>query len=190
MRVNDQALTAIQAQLGGLALEILLESDLGTFGPDGMSLELDLLLQTGRAASVQEWSNKEQIYQIGAPRYYWFQTLAHASLGDYNQAEDDLLDLSAPQVLPGISSSVHWPEHGRNASGPGLAPRGSHGGFTLLPLFTGARWGKYEGARRPQPTNRHGCRPGAAEPWRWAGPEDGGKGSARRPAAVERGQWG
>jgi tetratricopeptide (TPR) repeat protein len=103
MRVIDQASTAFQARLGGLALKILLESDLGTFGPDGMALELELLLQTGRAGSVQEWSEKEQIYEIGADSYYWFQTLAHASLGDYQQAEDDLLELAAPQVLPGFS---------------------------------------------------------------------------------------
>ena len=57
MRVADRAALAMQKGLAGKARDLLLESDLAAFGPQGMELELELLLRTGRARDVRDWTD-------------------------------------------------------------------------------------------------------------------------------------
>ena len=54
-KVADKALRAAQEGLAGKARDLLLESDIAAFGSRGVSMELELLLRTGRPKAVAEW---------------------------------------------------------------------------------------------------------------------------------------
>jgi hypothetical protein len=86
---RQRAFVAFQNGLAGKALELLLESDLSAFGPEGMELELELLLGTGRSWDVQQWLRPEHADALGAASYYWFHARAAAACGDYTSAEED-----------------------------------------------------------------------------------------------------
>src|SRR5258708_32453230 len=63
----DRALLAKKKGLAGKARDVLLESHVSAFGPKGMQLELGLLLRTGRARNVWEWTTPEHKSDLGAP---------------------------------------------------------------------------------------------------------------------------
>src|SRR5947209_15857193 len=60
LRVQDRAALAFGKHLAGKARDILLESDVSAFGRDGMAMELELLLGTGRAKDVADWTGPNQ----------------------------------------------------------------------------------------------------------------------------------
>src|SRR5262249_38043992 len=66
------------------------ESDVAAFGRQGMGLELELLLRTGRARDVREWTGAEQKAALGSRGYHWLRAQALAAAGDYALAEEEL----------------------------------------------------------------------------------------------------
>jgi hypothetical protein len=93
MRVADRAAMAMGKGLAGTARDVLLASDIAAFGPRGMELELKLLLLTGRARDVWDWTVPEQQASLGAT-YYWIRALAGAALGDYDAARSVCAELA------------------------------------------------------------------------------------------------
>jgi tetratricopeptide (TPR) repeat protein len=97
--VLDRAVLALSKGLAGQARDLLLESDVAAFGPRGMALELELLLRTGRAREVRDWTAPEQEATLGTP-YHWLRAQALAATGDYALAEEECEEL-ARSVVPG-----------------------------------------------------------------------------------------
>ena len=83
LRILDRASLALEKGLAGKAREILLESDIAAFGPQGMAMELELLLRTGRVKDIREWTGIEQKANLGAADYHWLRVQAFAASGDY-----------------------------------------------------------------------------------------------------------
>jgi hypothetical protein len=100
-RVLDRALLARRVGLAGKARDLLLESDIAAFGPRGMALELDLLLRTGRARDVREWTVPEHQAELG-PSYHLLRAQALAAEGDYALAEQELAELEMGGRRPGM----------------------------------------------------------------------------------------
>jgi tetratricopeptide (TPR) repeat protein/uncharacterized membrane protein YhaH (DUF805 family) len=94
MRVFDRATMALQRGLAGKALDILLESDVAAFGGPGMKMELDLLLKTGQAKKVREWTTHEQQGDLGQS-YHWLRAQAWAAGGDYAAAAREMKALAS-----------------------------------------------------------------------------------------------
>jgi tetratricopeptide (TPR) repeat protein len=95
MPVFSKAETAlIDFGLAGKALSILLSSELAAFGREGMALELELLLHTGRVKDVREWPDPEGARDyLGPAQYLEMQIQLEAASGNYAQAEDDLNEM-------------------------------------------------------------------------------------------------
>jgi hypothetical protein len=89
LRVGDRALLAFEKGLAGKARDLLLESDVSAFGPQGMVLELDLLLRTGRPLDVYAWAGPEQKAALRQMPYHWLRAQALAASGDYAPAEEE-----------------------------------------------------------------------------------------------------
>jgi hypothetical protein len=68
---------------------MLLESDVSAFGTQGMALEFDLLLMTGRANDVRMWTDPTQAAALGTASYHWLRARALAALGEYQAAKDE-----------------------------------------------------------------------------------------------------
>jgi hypothetical protein len=98
LRVLDRALLASQKGLGGKARDLLLGSDVSAFGPEGMALELKLLLQTGRAGDVRDWTGPQQKAALGTSAYHWMRARALAASGDYGLAEEECDQLARSLV--------------------------------------------------------------------------------------------
>jgi tetratricopeptide (TPR) repeat protein len=96
-QVLERAIEAYQRHLAGLARDLLLQSDIAAFGPDGMLLELELLLRTGRARDVRDWTSPEHKATLGGG-YHWLRAQAMAADGDYASARDEFDQLS-PALL-------------------------------------------------------------------------------------------
>jgi hypothetical protein len=95
LRVLDRALLAMDKGLAGKARDLLLATDLAAFGAQGMALELELLLRTGRPKEVREWTEPEQQALLGPSAYRWLRTQALAASGDYALAEEECSELVA-----------------------------------------------------------------------------------------------
>jgi hypothetical protein len=95
MPVFSKAETAwLDFGLAGKSLSILLASEVAAFGREGMALELELLLHTGRVKDVREWPDPEGAKDyLGAEKYLEMQIQLEAASGNYQQAEDDLEEL-------------------------------------------------------------------------------------------------
>jgi tetratricopeptide (TPR) repeat protein len=96
VNVRHRALLARQLNLGGQALELLLRSDRAAFGKEGMRLELELMLQTGRARDVWEWivpQDRNSEAGLKPSTYHWLRIQALAALGDYSLARGECLEL-------------------------------------------------------------------------------------------------
>ena len=98
-RISTRASLAQQKGLAGLARDSLLDSDIAAFGPEGLALELELLLGTGRAEDVREWTDSQQKGSLGAA-YHWLRAQAMASLGEYVEAREEC-DALASALEPG-----------------------------------------------------------------------------------------
>jgi hypothetical protein len=103
MRVYDRAALAERMGLGGKAWETLRDSDISAFGPQGMVLELKLLLRTGRVKEIREWTEPGQKTFLGAS-YHWVRAQALAATGDYALAGDECSELAAGGREPGAAS--------------------------------------------------------------------------------------
>ncbi len=91
--VADRAAKASREGLASKALELLLESDISAFGKQGMSLELELLLKTGQAQKVLDWTGPEQQATLRGV-YHLLRIQAEASLGNYERARAECGDMS------------------------------------------------------------------------------------------------
>lgn len=94
LRVYDRAVIAKEKGLVGKARDILLNSDISAFGANGMALELELLVRTGRVKEVLDWTAEEHAEALG-PLYQWLRAQAFAASGDYALAREELTRLAA-----------------------------------------------------------------------------------------------
>jgi tetratricopeptide (TPR) repeat protein len=94
-KVLDVARDAAARGLHGHALETLLKSDASEFGPEGMRLELDLLLWEGRVGEVREWLGAELEDSLGAASYHELRARLAAATGDYDEAGRELTAVAA-----------------------------------------------------------------------------------------------
>ncbi len=104
--VADRALTAVQLQLGGLGRDILLNSDVSAFGAQGVELEVDLLLRTGRPRDVLTWTTPEVGGSLGDQKYYWTLAQAHLAVGDYESADRELTAMIDAEEGPRTPTAV------------------------------------------------------------------------------------
>lgn len=88
MRVLDRAQLALNKGLALTARDILENSDLSFFGPDGMVMQQEIQLLTGRSQLVRDWTSVEHKNLIGATTFHWLQTQARAALGHYAAARE------------------------------------------------------------------------------------------------------
>jgi tetratricopeptide (TPR) repeat protein len=95
LRVLDRALLAFQKGLAGKARDLLLESNVAAFGPQGMMMELELLLRTGRAKTVADWTLPEHQSALGTTQFHWTRAQALAASGDYDLAQEECDALAA-----------------------------------------------------------------------------------------------
>jgi hypothetical protein len=104
-RVLNFAQQAWDRNLGGKALQILLDSNLAAFGPEGARLQIALALMTGRVRDVSKWFEEgndpskekglEQVLgQLDRVSYPWWRALLAAATGDYAEADKQLLTLA------------------------------------------------------------------------------------------------
>ncbi len=94
-KVLDRAKLAAGNGLPGKALEILEASDVSAFGAEGMSLELELFLFTGRVSEVREWLEPAHEDVLGPERYGLIRLLLFAATGDYAAADGELAKMAA-----------------------------------------------------------------------------------------------
>ncbi len=88
-RLIDRAQLAFEKGLVGKARDMLLETDVAAFGPQGMVMELELMLNTGRARTVLDWAGPEQESALGAFPYHWFRIRSLAASGEYALAQEE-----------------------------------------------------------------------------------------------------
>jgi hypothetical protein len=100
-RLSERARIAAVMGLAGKARDMLLESDVAAFGSQGMALELELLLRTGRVREVREWTDPEQIAALGEIDYRWLRARAFAASGDYDLAKAECSQLAAAGQVAG-----------------------------------------------------------------------------------------
>jgi tetratricopeptide (TPR) repeat protein len=98
-QVLDRARVACRHGLTRKALEMLLDSHLAIFGKPGAELQLDLMLQAGRAFEVRAWLDPEHEEVLGSASYHSFQAQAAAACGDYAGADAELDNLAQPLRL-------------------------------------------------------------------------------------------
>jgi Flp pilus assembly protein TadD len=96
--VLERAIRAKQKGLAGKARDMLLESHVSAFGERGMELELELLLLTGRARDVWEWTGPEQQTMLGPEKFHMLRFLALAATGEYARAEEECTQLNREMV--------------------------------------------------------------------------------------------
>lgn len=102
LRLSDRATLAGRLNLHGQALETLLKSDISAFGAAGVKQQLELMIRTGRAGQVVEWTSPEQRDAVGTRSYHWLRAQAFAGLGDYASADLELLQIGggAADLIP------------------------------------------------------------------------------------------
>ena len=93
LRLADRATLAGRLNLHGQALETLLKSDISAFGAAGLKQQLELMIRTGRAGQVVEWTSPEQRDAVGTRSYHWLRAQAFAGLGDYTSADLELVEI-------------------------------------------------------------------------------------------------
>jgi tetratricopeptide (TPR) repeat protein len=104
--VLDRAVLAMRKRLAGKALDLLLESHIAAFGPQGMALELELLLRTGRPNDLLAWLAPEHRDDLGASTCHWLRVQALAASGEYALARQECSQLARVAALGG-SGGVH-----------------------------------------------------------------------------------
>ncbi len=102
LRIADRASLAGELNLHGHALDLLLKSDIAAFGAAGLKQQLELMIRTGRADQVVEWTTPEQSDAVGPRSYHWLRAQAFAGLGDYTSADLELVEIGggAADLIP------------------------------------------------------------------------------------------
>jgi tetratricopeptide (TPR) repeat protein len=93
-KVLDRARLASRHGLTGKALEMLLASYPAIFGKAGAQMQLELMLQAGRAFEVRTWLEPSHEAVLGFSPYHSLQGQAVAACGDYAGADAELGRLS------------------------------------------------------------------------------------------------
>ena len=109
-RVLDLAREASGLGLANRALEILLKSDASEFGPQGVQLELDLLLWAGRVEDVRAWLEPGLEQSLGSASYHEILACYAAATGDYRRAGQEMQDV-ASALLRGPSHAASSTPH-------------------------------------------------------------------------------
>jgi tetratricopeptide (TPR) repeat protein len=104
-KVYDRARLAYRHGLAGKALEMLLGSHPAIFGKAGAQLQLDLMLELGRAYEVRAWLEPEHESVLGFSSYHWLRAQAAAACGDYAEAEAELDRASEEWRQVGVSAT-------------------------------------------------------------------------------------
>lgn len=99
-RVADRAAMAVRRGLAGKARDLLLTSDVSAFGVQGAELELNLLLRTGRADDVIDWTAPELEAALGVANVHRIRAQAQAAAGGYAAADGELAELAALAAGP------------------------------------------------------------------------------------------
>jgi tetratricopeptide (TPR) repeat protein len=95
MRLVDRAQLAGNFGLTSQTLNSLLASDISAFGVDGLELELKMLINVGRSATVREWMEPEHEKKLGQAKAHWLHVQLAAASGDYHVADQHLADMTA-----------------------------------------------------------------------------------------------
>jgi tetratricopeptide (TPR) repeat protein len=91
--LQQRASSAMKRGLAGRARDMLEESNIAAFGTQGMALELELFVRTGRLREVREWTEPEQKASLGENNYHMLRIQAHAAAGDYAEAQEECFEL-------------------------------------------------------------------------------------------------
>jgi hypothetical protein len=96
LRLLDRVRMLFEKGLRGKARDLLLESDASAFSEKGTQVELRLLLETGRAKQVREWTQDTPDLKtlLGASAFHWMRAQALAASGDYQAAEEECEQLA------------------------------------------------------------------------------------------------
>jgi tetratricopeptide (TPR) repeat protein len=90
LRPHEKARRARANGLAGKALDALLASGIETFGTEGMQMQLDLMLTTGRVKDVGEWLEPGHKDRLGPFDYHLTRAQVAAAVGDYAEADREL----------------------------------------------------------------------------------------------------
>jgi hypothetical protein len=127
-KVFERARLAARHGLARKALEMLLDSHPAIFGKGGAIMQLDLMLQAGRAFEVRAWLEPKHEAVLGSLIYHWLQVHSAAACGDYAAADAELDVLSedlrqvrtSPEQLMPVRSAVSLRIAGAVLARPGL----------------------------------------------------------------------
>jgi tetratricopeptide (TPR) repeat protein len=108
-KVLDRAKVAVRHRLTRKALDMLLESNIAIFGTEGAQLQLDLMLQAGRAFEVRAWLEPGLEAKLGPDAYHWLQVKAAAACGDYAAADASLNALGEKLRFVAVSQEKAMP---------------------------------------------------------------------------------
>jgi tetratricopeptide (TPR) repeat protein len=107
--VADRAGMAARYGLTRKALEMLLGSKGVIFGKAGARLELDLMLQAGRAYEARAWLEPELETELSYGPYHRLRARAAAACGDYTEADAELDRLSEELRKVGVAKDQFMP---------------------------------------------------------------------------------
>jgi hypothetical protein len=94
--VLNQAEQAFELGLADKALDILLASSRPEFGEQGVLLQIELALNSGRVRDLRTWFDESDLQgTLGPFRYHWTRALIAAATGDYATADTHLKDVAA-----------------------------------------------------------------------------------------------
>jgi hypothetical protein len=104
LSVGERAQQAYQYGLPRQALDLLLNNDVAAFGAQGLELEIELLLLTGRLHDAGVWLTPDHEQLLGSNTYRWLKTKIAAVIGDYEAALEQLDDLAMMTIdLPQLA---------------------------------------------------------------------------------------
>jgi len=107
LSVGERAQQAYRFGLPRQALELLLNNDVAAFGAQGLELEIELLLLTGRLHDARVWLTPDHEPLLGSNTYRWLKMKIAAVVGDYEVALDQLDDLAKLTIdLPQLGQKV------------------------------------------------------------------------------------
>jgi hypothetical protein len=104
LSVGERAQQAYRYGLPLQALDLLLNNDVAAFGAQGLELEIELLLLTGRLHDARVWLAPDHEQLLGSNTYRLLNAKIAAVIGDYETALDQLDDLAMMTIdLPQLA---------------------------------------------------------------------------------------